>query len=249
MALAATRGLPAFDPAIARGEFLRNRVVLQRARLSETSEAPASANNQEYPANNQKFMIAEATLPQGNRFAAAQQRARIASATRQRLPEFPARSSEDNEASYELQMPANRRVAGRSSVTVTGASERSEGEQFANEAVWGSVFQGSGTIDMLPADGGVMLAFGWLGSMYQLLLTIFPAFNEKINGGTLGRMLPQKFDLRSMHGWGQLVDAVFLYFWVFFILGVFVMFIVIGYEIVTNPMLGIRAWAEITFGR
>ena len=84
------------------------------------------------------------------------------------------------------------------------SSEGDTGEKLTKTGVswlYSLLFQGGGAIgESAPVDGGFTGTSASMGSLYQTILTIFPAFNDKMNDSFIGEWLPQKFDLKNDSG-------------------------------------------------
>ncbi len=93
----------------------------------------------------------------------------------------------------------------------------------------------------------IATVFAAIINVYQLLLTIFPSFNDSINGSSASKWLPQKFDLNTMKGWSELIAvlAELLLFLVF--IAIILLFLVVAYSMFTNPLLTFNALLSTYF--
>ncbi len=105
--------------------------------------------------------------------------------------------------------------------------------------------QGASALYTVLGRGGSMTVaatlFGVIINAYQLLLTIFPSFNDSINGSSASKWLPQKFDLNTMKGWSELIVvlAELLLFLVF--VAIVLTLLVVAYTAFTNPLMSFKA--------
>lgn len=107
-----------------------------------------------------------------------------------------------------------RRIAQQARAQAASATANLRNEIVSD--IWTGVFQGSGYLDAPCEDGSIMLHVGTAGTLYQTVLTleVFPQLNAAVdNNAMLKSALPQKYDLRTSRGWGQLTSGVILLLW------------------------------------
>ncbi len=94
----------------------------------------------------------------------------------------------------------------------SGTQQASDAAKLAKE-IYAAVPGLLGDADTPCEDGGITLGGAATTAFYQLAVTYFDEQGRAIEDSPMGKFMPPRFNTKSIIGWGEIVNAVFVLLW------------------------------------